>query len=57
MFFLPGFYIFEANTNSEGLDYSSKVTQQDKHSRALTSESMLWFSEDSGSGFSKGKAV
>lgn len=57
MFFLPGFYIFEANMNSEGLGYSSKVTQQDKHSRALTSESMLWFSEDSGSGFSKGKAV
>lgn len=37
----------------EGLSYLPRATQQDRHSRTLTFESMLWLSEDSGSGFSK----
>ena len=53
MFCLAGFYISEASMSPEGLSYLSRATQQDRHSRTLTFESMLWFSEDSGSGFSK----
>lgn len=52
-FFLSRLYISEANMNPEKLTYSFKATQQDRHSRFLTFVFMLWFSENSSSGFSK----
>lgn len=39
--------------NPEKLTYLFKVPQQDRQSRVLTLVFMLWFLENSGSGFSK----